>query len=57
MQAHAIGHKSPSEKLARNALSGKDESKPYASLSAGARQAALEIVRETKTNPPSYWMK
>ncbi len=38
-------------------LSGKDQSKPYDSLNAGARQAALEIVRATKTNLPAYWMK
>ncbi len=38
-------------------LSGKDQSKTFASLTAGARQAALEIVRETKTNLPAYWLR
>jgi hypothetical protein len=45
------------EKFSSDVLSGKDQSKPYDSLSANARQAALEIVRETKTNLPSYWLK
>jgi hypothetical protein len=36
-------------------LSGKDQTKPFAALSAEARQSALEIVRQTKTNLPPYW--
>ncbi len=38
-------------------LSGKDQSKPFASLPADSRLAALEIVRETKANLPAYWLK
>ena len=36
-------------------LSGKDQSKPFARLSAEDRAATLEIVRETKTGLPAYW--
>jgi hypothetical protein len=36
-------------------LSGKDQGKSFAALSSDARQAALEIVRATKTNLPAYW--
>ncbi|MBZ5579758.1 MAG: hypothetical protein LAP40_24645 [Acidobacteriia bacterium] len=36
-------------------LSGKDQSKPFARLSAADRAAVLEIVRETKPNLPAYW--
>jgi hypothetical protein len=36
-------------------LSGKDQTKTFAGLPAGSRKAALEIVRETKTNLPAYW--
>ncbi len=36
-------------------LSGKDQTKRFAALSPEARQAALEIVRATKTNLPAYW--
>lgn len=36
-------------------LSGKDQSKPYNTLAAQDRAAALEIVRETKPGLPSYW--
>lgn len=36
-------------------LSGKDQTKPFEKLSPDARQAALEIVRDTKTNLPAYW--
>jgi hypothetical protein len=36
-------------------LSGKDQSKAFARLSAEDRTAALEIVRETKSNLPVYW--
>jgi hypothetical protein len=38
-------------------LSGKDRSKPFAHLSTADRQAALEILRETKKGLPAYWMK
>ena len=37
-------------------LTGKDTSKPYDSLAAEDRQAVLEILRETKTGLPDYWM-
>ena len=36
-------------------LSGKDQSKAFARLSAADRRAILEIVRETKTGLPAYW--
>ncbi len=36
-------------------LSGKDQSKPFAALSAGERHATLEIVRDTKSNLPAFW--
>jgi hypothetical protein len=36
-------------------LSGKDQSPAYARLSPEGRQAALEIVRETKKGLPGYW--
>jgi hypothetical protein len=38
-------------------LTGKDGSKQFAHLSPQDRQAALEIVRETKTGLPEYWKK
>ena len=37
-------------------LTGKDESKPFAAISAADRQAVLEIVRATKPKLPEYWM-
>jgi hypothetical protein len=36
-------------------LSGKDQSKDFAYLSATDRRAILEIVGDTKPNLPSYW--
>jgi hypothetical protein len=36
-------------------LSGADPDKRYARLSAGDRQAIIEIVRDTKENLPTYW--
>lgn len=36
-------------------LTGKDQSQPFARLSADGRRATLEIVRDTKANLPSYW--
>lgn len=36
-------------------LSGKDQGQDYAYLSAADRRAILEIVRDTKSNLPSYW--
>jgi hypothetical protein len=36
-------------------LTGKDQSQPFARLSADGRRAMLEIVRDTKANLPSYW--
>ncbi len=36
-------------------LAGKDQSKTFARLSAIDRAAALEIVRQTKSNLPAYW--
>jgi hypothetical protein len=36
-------------------LSGKDQSPKFAGLSAEKRQAALEILRETKKNIPAYF--
>ncbi len=36
-------------------LSGKDQSKTFARLSAADRRAALEILRETKPKLPAYW--
>jgi hypothetical protein len=38
-------------------LSGKDQSKPFAHLSAADRQAVLEILKETKNGLPPYWKK
>jgi hypothetical protein len=38
-------------------LSGKDQSKPFAHLTAADRQAVLEILRETKKGLPAYWKK
>jgi hypothetical protein len=37
-------------------LSGKDDSQTYARLAPDTRHAILEIVRETKTNLPDYWV-
>jgi hypothetical protein len=36
-------------------LSGKDQSKTFARLSADDRLAVLEILRDTKPNLPEYW--
>lgn len=36
-------------------LTGKDQSKPFAHLSAADRLAALEIFRATKPGLPAYW--
>jgi hypothetical protein len=36
-------------------LTGKDESKKFAHLSADDRQAILEIVQATKNDLPEYW--
>jgi hypothetical protein len=36
-------------------LSGKEQSKDYAYLSAADRRAMLEILRDTKPNLPAYW--
>ena len=36
-------------------LNGKEQSEPYARLTAGDRRAVLEIVRDTKTDLPEYW--
>jgi hypothetical protein len=36
-------------------LTGKESDKKFARLSADDRRNILEIVRETKTNLPSYW--
>ena len=36
-------------------LIGKDWSEKFARLTADDRRAVLEIVRETKTNLPTYW--
>lgn len=36
-------------------LTGKDQSETFAKLSAGDRQAILEILRETKVGLPEYW--
>jgi hypothetical protein len=38
-------------------LSGKDQSKPFAHLTAADRQAVREILRETKKDMPAYWKK
>jgi hypothetical protein len=38
-------------------LSGKDQSKPFAHLTASDRQAVLEILQETKKGLPAYWKK
>jgi hypothetical protein len=36
-------------------LSGRDSGARYARLSAGDRQAIIEILRDTKENLPAYW--
>lgn len=36
-------------------LSGQDQSKPFAHLSAADRQATLEIIRDTMPDLPDYW--
>jgi hypothetical protein len=36
-------------------LTGKDNSKPFAHLTADDRQAVLAILRETKKDLPAYW--
>jgi hypothetical protein len=36
-------------------LTGQDQSKPFAHLSAADRQAILEILRETMPDLPEYW--
>ena len=36
-------------------LTGKDQTKPFAHLSAADRLAALEILRATKPGLPAYW--
>ena len=36
-------------------LSGKDQSKEFAHLSAADRRAILEILRATKKDLPKYW--
>ena len=36
-------------------LSGQDQSKAYASLTAADRKAVLEILRDTKPGLPDYW--
>ncbi|MFO0896467.1 MAG: hypothetical protein U0836_03460 [Pirellulales bacterium] len=36
-------------------LTGRDQSPPFAHLSADGRQAALEILRDTKVGLPAYW--
>jgi hypothetical protein len=38
-------------------LSGKDQSKPFAHLTAADRQAVLEILRETMKGLPASWKK
>lgn len=38
-------------------LSGKDQSQPFAHLTAADRQAAFEILRQTKKGLPGYWKK
>jgi hypothetical protein len=38
-------------------LSGKDQSKPFAHLTAADRRAVLEILRETKQGLPASWLK
>jgi hypothetical protein len=38
-------------------LSGKDQTKQFAHLTAADRQAVLEILRETKKGLPGYWKK
>lgn len=38
-------------------LSGKDESKPFAHLTAADRRAVREILGETKKGLPAYWKK
>ncbi len=37
-------------------VSGKEQSKEFAHLSADDRQAIREILKETKTNLPEYWV-
>jgi len=36
-------------------LTGKDQAKTYAAVSADDRRATLEILRQTKTTLPGYW--
>lgn len=36
-------------------LTGRDQSPPFAHLSADGRQVALEILRDTKLGLPAYW--
>jgi hypothetical protein len=36
-------------------LSGQDQSKPYAALTAADRKAVLEILGDTKPGLPPYW--
>ena len=36
-------------------LSGQDQSKKFAHLTAGDRQAILEILRDTLPNLPDFW--
>ncbi|MEO8130047.1 MAG: hypothetical protein ABI822_23290 [Bryobacteraceae bacterium] len=36
-------------------LTGRDQTKAYATLTAADRQAVLEILRETKPGLPAYW--
>ncbi|HUR54602.1 MAG TPA: hypothetical protein VMZ71_10745 [Gemmataceae bacterium] len=38
-------------------LTGKDQTKEFADLSPEARQAVLEILRDTKSGLPAYWKK
>ena len=38
-------------------LSGKDDSKEFAHLSSMDRKSILEILRETKSDLPTYWNK
>ena len=38
-------------------LTGKDASPRFAPLAAADRRAILEILRETKTGLPEYWLR
>jgi hypothetical protein len=38
-------------------LTGQDQTKAYASLTAADRKAVLEILRETKQGLPDYWKR